>query len=599
MADNPTGLTTEQLLLELGKVVMGLGRKIDFLGEKLDGIHSAISQELIPALSNNVPLPDGMSAAVMDITPLIEKLDELKTAFAGFTPGTVSGESIQTEPLSDKLQAIESVLSDQILPALKEMKAEEASGQMNITPLIEKLDELKTAFAGFTPGTVSGESIQTGPLSDKLQAIESVLSDQILPALKEMKAEEASGQMNVTPLIEKLDELKTAFAGFTPGTVSGESIQTEPLSDKLQAIESVLSDQILPALKEMKAEDTALQIDLNPVIEKLDALAAAIAVSGESNDLKPICEALEQLPSLLADRLKEIGEESTANPMLTVEQKLAEVCEKLEEIRITAGNREFAEELSERISEIRDRLVSSGDEMLVAVRVIPEKVELMHENLSGAINTLSENTGEVLGKAEKSFTESTETLTAIKNELHNGLKLNTEMTTQMVELTSRFADRAMEDRVLDLNTRAIGHFNRGEYTEAGALFSQAIDISPENPELLSNTAHLKAAIGDMAVAEKFFKLALEASPELEPAISGLGMLMVKTGRAEETIEFLKQTVVNGDASIRTVIAYSRALAALERHAEAVELLESSLRGAPDNPDLNEELSLYGNGKLPE
>ena len=469
MADNPTGLTTEQLLLELGKVVMGLGRKIDFLGEKLDGIHSAISQELIPALSNNVPLPDGMSAAVMDITPLIEKLDELKTA----------------------------------------------------------------------------------------------------------------------------------FAGFTPGTVSGESIQTEPLSDKLQAIESVLSDQILPALKEMKAEDTALQIDLNPVIEKLDALAAAIAVSGESNDLKPICEALEQLPSLLADRLKEIGEESTANPMLTVEQKLAEVCEKLEEIRITAGNREFAEELSERISEIRDRLVSSGDEMLVAVRVIPEKVELMHENLSGAINTLSENTGEVLGKAEKSFTESTETLTAIKNELHNGLKLNTEMTTQMVELTSRFADRAMEDRVLDLNTRAIGHFNRGEYTEAGALFSQAIDISPENPELLSNTAHLKAAIGDMAVAEKFFKLALEASPELEPAISGLGMLMVKTGRAEETIEFLKQTVVNGDASIRTVIAYSRALAALERHAEAVELLESSLRGAPDNPDLNEELSLYGNGKLPE
>jgi tetratricopeptide (TPR) repeat protein len=539
MADNPTGLTTEQLLLELGKVVLGLGRKIDSLGEKLDGIHAVISQDLIPALSKTVP-PDCNNATVMDITPLNEKLDELKGALERQSSDKATGDAPQqSEALSEKLTAILDVLSTQILPAMSEKKNEEAAGQLDITPLVEKLDELKGALERQSSDKATGDAPQ----------------------------------------------------------------QSEALSEKLAAILDVLSGQLLPELREIKTGNVTEQLDLTPVILKLDALTTAIAGSGESGDLKPLLEAmtssLEQLPSLLANRLKEIGSADSSNPMQTVEEKLAEICEKLEEIRITSGNREFVASLSERISEVKERLVSSGDDMLTAVREIPGKVDKMGENLSGAINLLTENTAQVLSKADLSLSESKGTLLEIKNELNSGLKLNTEMTCRMVELTSRFTDRAMEDRVLDLNTRAINHFNCGEFSEAGILFSQAIDISPENPELLCNIAHLKAAIGDMEASEKFFKLALQASPNLEPAVSGLGMLMVKTGRAEETIEFLKQTVLSGEASVRTVIAYSRALAALTKHDEAVELLEASLRAAPDNPDLNEELSLYGHGETTE
>ncbi len=71
------------------------------------------------------------------------------------------------------------------------------------------------------------------------------------------------------------------------------------------------------------------------------------------------------------------------------------------------------------------------------------------------------------------------------------------------------------------------------------------------------------------------------------------MIMVKTDRPGETIEFLKSTILSGEPSVKTTIAYTRALAAMDRHDEAVELLETALKSAPDNPEITEELEKYG------
>jgi tetratricopeptide (TPR) repeat protein len=245
------------------------------------------------------------------------------------------------------------------------------------------------------------------------------------------------------------------------------------------------------------------------------------------------------------------------------------------------------------MTEVKEQLASSGVQVLEVVKAVPEKIDKMGGDLSEAIKVLSENTGAMLDKTEKNISESGKSLESIKEELEKGLKMNTDMTSQMVDLTAKFVDRAEEDRITDLNTRAIGHFNRGEYTESEALFSQALNLAPENSELLCNTAYLKAAMEEMEEAEQLFRKALEITPDLEPAVSGLGLLMVKTDRAEETIEFLKNAIPETDMSVRTVIALSRALAAVGKHAEAVELLETSLRGAPEHPDLKQELAGYG------
>ncbi|RKZ03007.1 hypothetical protein DRQ21_07010 [Candidatus Fermentibacteria bacterium] len=466
MAENSTGLTTEQLLMELGKVVLGLGRKIEVLGEKMDAIHSVLADDIAPSLKADENKPAGEAAAA-DLTPLLEKLDELKA-------------------------------------------------------VLEK------------------ESSEATP--------------------------EDSGTSDV-------------------------------LAEKLQAIETVLSSEILPSIKEAGGKETSSEIDLTPVIEKIDAVSAAMGKTVAMDELKPLIENLsasfEKLPSEMSDSLKKLKESDSSNPMETVEKKLTEVYNKLEEILKTSSDRKYVDTITTGMTEVKEQLASSGVQVLEVVKAVPEKIDKMGGDLSEAIKVLSENTGAMLDKTEKNISESGKSLESIKEELEKGLKMNTDMTSQMVDLTAKFVDRAEEDRITDLNTRAIGHFNRGEYTESEALFSQALNLAPENPELLCNTAHLKAAMEEMEEAEQLFRKALEITPDLEPAVSGLGLLMVKTDRAEETIEFLKNAIPETDMSVRTVIALSRALAAVGKHAEAVELLETSLRGAPEHPDLKQELAGYG------
>lgn len=413
-----------------------------------------------------------------------------------------------------------------------------------------------------------GRKIET--MGEKMDAIHSVLAEDIAPVLKTTGSEKAGGAA---------------------------AVDITPLTEKLQALETVLSSEILPAIKEIKNQEDTVPVDLTPVVEKIDAVTAAISKAEMMEELKPLLEGLsasfEQLPTKLTDQLKELKDDGSSNPMEIVEKKLAEACSMLDEILKISGDREYVETLSQSMSQIKEQLVLSGEQVLGVVKKVPDKIDKMGDSLSKAMKTLSETTGDMLDKTEEKLSESNESLEEMKKELEKGLELNTSMTGQMVDLTARFADKAEEDRILDLNTRAIGHFNRGEYTESEILFSQALNISPENSELLCNTAHLKAAMEDMDEAEKLFRKALKVSPDLEPAISGLGMLMVKTDRAEETIEFLKKGLSDGEPSVRTVIAYTRALAALDKHDEAVELLETSLRAAPDNHDLNEELARYG------
>lgn len=469
MAENPAGLTTEQLLMELGKVVLGLSRKVETLGEKMDAIHSVLADDISPALK-----------------------------------ATVSKEAADTEPL------------------------------------------------------------------------------------------------DMTPLLDKLDELKVVFSEQSPDQESHEPQSSDALSEKLQAIENVLSSDILPAIRELKIQEDIVPVDLSPIVDKIDSITAAIGDSKIVEQLKPLLEGLsasfDQLPSKMTDSLKELKDADSINPMENVEQKLTEVCTKLEEILKITEDREFVETLSTGISQVKEQLVLSSGQVVDMVKEVPEKIEKMGDDLSAAMKNLSETADTMLNNTEKNISESNSSLQKIKKELEKGLKLNTDMTSQMVDLTAKFTSKAEEDRITDLNTRAITHFNHGEYPESETLFSQALNLSPENSELLCNTAHLKAAMEDMEEAEKLFRKALEVSPDLEPAISGLGMLMVSTGRAEETIEFLKSSLTEGNPSVRTTIAYARALTALDKHDKAVEMLETTLRAAPDNHDLLDELAKYGHDR---
>jgi len=488
MADTTAGLTTEQLLVELGRVVMGIGVKIDSLGEKLDAIHTVLSEEKSRE-------PEG-SAVSADLTPLLDKLDAIHGVLSAEKPAAegaptedgVTATMIDMQPVLDKLEAIHVVLS---------------------------------AEKQLTEGAAAAEPVS--------------------PAAIDMQ-----------PVLDKLDELKDALREVkTTGSDPGE-------------------------------ESPAEKFDIAPMLEKFDEVKVIMESMKLFEEFKPVLEALTSSV-----------EKMPATMMESVEKKLDAVYEKLGEIHKAADNREFVETITCSVDLVKGAVEASGTDVATAVKEIPGKLDGIAEDISGSMVDLKEKTGEVLDIAKDTLEKSEETLENIKDELQKGLKLNTDMTGQMVDLTSKFADRAQEDRIVDLNSRAVAHYNRGEYAEAGAIFKEAITLSPGNSELLCNYAHVLSAQDDLKGAEELFRKALGESPELEPALSGLGMIMVKTGRAEETIEFLKSTILSGTPGVRTTIAYARALADVERHDESVQLLETCLKGAPDNPEIKDELARYG------
>jgi tetratricopeptide (TPR) repeat protein len=371
----------------------------------------------------------------------------------------------------------------------------------------------------------------------------------------------------------------------------------EAVKQGLENVLGVLSGEVIPALHELKPSQEEKPFDFSPVTERIDGLKEALEKTFKAEDLKPHMESLSAVlaavPADVAARLHELESKDDSNPMEGVEKRLEDLSAKLLDLEKTAGDREFVGAISLAIDGVGGKLQASNTSVLEALNEIPAKIDKLDEGLSDAVKKLLEKTDSLMKETGENLAGSSETLKQVKEELEKGLRLNTEMTGRMVDITSAFADRAREDMLSDLNSRAVAHYNRGEYSQADQLFQEALETAPQNPEILCNRGHVLAALEKPEESEESFRKALELAPEMEPAFSSLGLLMVKTGRAEETIEFLRKHIENGEPSVLTAVAYSRALAATGKHEQAVDLLEMCLRGSPDSPELKDELTRYG------
>ncbi len=322
-------------------------------------------------------------------------------------------------------------------------------------------------------------------LTEKMDAILSVLSEDIAPALKvnpEQPQLQNEISVDLKPLLDKLEEMKELLNNKTPvvseGLDSGNPENSTAVIEKLQAIEKVLTDNILEAIKGSSNSDSSVQIDFTPVVEKLEALSKSLDDTKNADETKVLLEKLEvsirEVPQLMTDKLTELKKADTTNPTEVVEQKLIEVSDTLAEILKSSQDREFISTISTGISELKGQFVDSEKEVITAVKEIPTNITQMGYNLTASMNTLSDKTAAILEKADKKLDDSNEKLGEIKEELHKGLELNTSMTSQMVDLTARFTDQAEEDRVKSLNTSAVNHFNKGEFHESEILFQEAL-----------------------------------------------------------------------------------------------------------------------------
>lgn len=253
--------------------------------------------------------------------------------------------------------------------------------------------------------------------------------------------------------------------------------------------------------------------------------------------------------------------------------------------------RRMSEASSSGIAPIQSGLADVG----AGVAAIPAAVKALEDSLSAKVADLDARTASAISGLGGTLEAQKSLLDDMRITLGEAAQGQERTLAEMAGLLRTQKDAVNRTRVDDLNNEAIHSFNQGRLPEAAASLASALEIDPERPELLANLGHVQAASGDMKASEESFKKALMKDPFLEPALSGLGLLYVRTGRPRDTLDILARFIEDPAPSSRIALACSRAMVSMERHAEAIALLQRAAAADPGNPDLQAELASYKAG----
>ncbi len=317
--------------------------------------------------------------------------------------------------------------------------------------------------------------------------------------------------------------------------------------------------------KSISSESTGLPAD--GLIEKLDELKAEII--GVREDLS---SAEEKLLKVLAEG----PEDSIKTEIFTKE--MSEVSLMITES--VSGMQKTVTDVVGQSDENRGVILSENLKVISdGISEISSKMDKARDSIQEKLKEIQVSTAEEVVSISSSVKESTE---AQKEQLE-----------QMKDLLKLHSVEVNDNRIRNLNRSAIVHFNNAEFDQALSDLKEAIELSPDSSELLANMAHIEASQGKLKEAEEHFRKALEINPELEPAISGLGTVLVITGRASDTIDFLQKYLdEDSGASASIMIALSRAYVSQGDHAKALAVLEKAEKIAPGHPELEQELAKY-------
>ncbi len=432
--------------------------------------------------------------------------------------------------------------------------------------------------------------------------------EQLLVALGQAMLQ-MSGKMDV--LAEKLDAVRSEIAGAKPPALPGEGFFEAQFGRMEEAVSRIAHGSEsspepfdpAPIAEGLSRLDASIEKLGAGVGEKLDAVRDQFAKTGfPVQPGESFFEAQFGRLEEAVSRLTTIGGDSSgSHEEGSLAQGLSELGDRLEKL-LSELNASVAE--STRNSALN--LTETSGFIIDAIGSIPDSVRTMHEELAGKAESIRTETAANLEKAEESRRNTEQVLNdltrvgektgeaieAVKNELSTGLGKNTAILAGMQEVTERFAGKAMEEGISSLNRSAIHHYNTGEYEAASLDLKEAINLDAGRAEVWCNLAHVQAAKGEESEAEGSFRKALELKPDLDQAVSGLGVLLLAEGRTGESISFLEKFMTDETPSVRTMIAYSRALASSGRHADAVATLERAASLAPGNPDVKAELAAY-------
>ncbi|MCK4806277.1 MAG: tetratricopeptide repeat protein [Candidatus Aegiribacteria sp.] len=364
---------------------------------------------------------------------------------------------------------------------------------------------------------------------------------------------------------------------------------------RIEKLETDISSLLIEKFESVTAElvkSNELLAGLGKSATVVDTTETDESVSGESTGLPAngLIEKLDELKLEVAGIREDLG---------SAEEKFLKVLAEGPEDSIKK------ELFSKELSEVSLMITESASSIQKTINyVIGQSDENRGIILSENLKVFSDGIGEIsskMDKAKDSIQEklkdiqvsTVEEVVSISSSVKESTEAQKEQLEQMKDLLTLHSVEVKDNRVRNLNRSAIVHFNNAEFDQALSELKDAIELSPESSELLANMAHIEASQGKLEEAEEHFRKALEINPELEPAISGLGTVLVITGRAGDTIDFLQRYLdEDSKASTSIMIALSRAYVSQGDHAKALAVLEKAEKIAPGHPELEQELAKY-------
>lgn len=120
-----------------------------------------------------------------------------------------------------------------------------------------------------------------------------------------------------------------------------------------------------------------------------------------------------------------------------------------------------------------------------------------------------------------------------------------------------------DERVTARLDLARGYMENGEFDRARPALTRALELNPRSPEANTLMGLLNESQNDFVLAERHYRVALEADPENSQALNNYGSFLFARERYEESVVVLRRLVENTDYRARSQAYENLGLAELK------------------------------------
>jgi tetratricopeptide (TPR) repeat protein len=130
---------------------------------------------------------------------------------------------------------------------------------------------------------------------------------------------------------------------------------------------------------------------------------------------------------------------------------------------------------------------------------------------------------------------------------------------------------------------AVALQQQGKFDEAAIAYRALLKAKPDYVEAQANLGVVLARLGKYEEAVAAYTAALKLAPQLTPILLNLGIAHYRAGQMGPAAETLQKFLAQTPNSVQARQLYGIALAALDRHEEAIAQLVQTLDAAPPDP----------------